>query len=120
MPGRPPVAVQKKAGAILRGAISTFYDIRESGAQFRGEYAGHFFMVDAVGLDNTDRPVPWEVLRGRVGDERLTQLSAIFDEAVLQAVRDFTLHCEGRSPTCNIERRGGEAPPRLERGSREG
>ena len=68
------------ARAVIAGAIGAFYDIREAADQERGEYAGHFFMVDAVGLDNTNRPVPWQVLRKKIGDERLDELSALFEE----------------------------------------
>jgi len=68
------------ARAVMAGAISAFYDIREAAGQERGEYAGHFFMVDAVGIDSTKRPVPWQVLRKKIGDERLDELSAIFEE----------------------------------------
>jgi hypothetical protein len=68
------------ARAVMAGAIGAFYDIRESADQERGEYAGHFFMVDAVGLDDAKRPVPWQVLRKKLGDERLDELSAIFEE----------------------------------------
>jgi hypothetical protein len=74
------------ARAAIAGAISAFSDVREAAGQERGEYAGHFFMVDAVGLDNTDRPVPWNVLQKRVGMERLGELSVLFDE-VLPKVR---------------------------------
>jgi hypothetical protein len=70
------------ARAALAGAISAFSDVVEAAGQERGEFAGHFFMVDAVGLDESNRPVPWQVLRERVGDERLDQLSAMFDEVL--------------------------------------
>jgi hypothetical protein len=70
------------ARSVMAGAIGVFYDIREAADQERGEYAGQFFMVDAVGLDNTKRPVPWEVLRKKVGDERLDELSELFDEVL--------------------------------------
>lgn len=69
------------ASAILRGAITAFYDIREAGDQPRGEYAGHFFKADAVGLAASDRPVPWEVLAKRVGKARMKKLDALFDAA---------------------------------------
>jgi hypothetical protein len=68
------------ARAAIAGAIGAFYDVREAADQERGEYAGHFFMVDAVGLDESKRPVPWNVLREKVGDARLDELSALFDE----------------------------------------
>jgi hypothetical protein len=70
------------ARAAIAGAICAFSDVREAAGQERGEYAGHFFMVDAVGLDDTDRPVPWNVLRERVGDARIDALNVIFDEVL--------------------------------------
>jgi hypothetical protein len=76
------VADDERVRGVMRGAIAAFYDIREAADQERGEYAGHFFMVDAVGLGDTDRPVPWELLRPRVGDARLDRLSELFDEAL--------------------------------------
>lgn len=69
-----------RARAVLTAAISAFYDVREAAGQERQEYAGHFFLVDAVGLDASDRPVPWNVLRERVGEARLAQLTALFEE----------------------------------------
>jgi len=68
------------ARETLRVAIGTFYDIREAASQPRGEYAGHFFIVDGVGLGDSNRPVPWQVLAETVSQERLTRFSAIFDE----------------------------------------
>jgi hypothetical protein len=68
--------------AALACAICAFSDVREVAGQERGEYAGHFFMVDAVGPDDSERPVPWNVLRERVGEERLDELSALFDEVL--------------------------------------
>ncbi len=62
-------------------AITAFYDIRESADQPRGMYAGHFFLVDAVGLDDADRPVPWAVLAERIGRERLEFYQPLFDAA---------------------------------------
>lgn len=56
--------------------------MREAAGQERGECAGHFFMVDAVGLDDIGRPVPWNVPRERLGEERLDELSALFDEVL--------------------------------------
>jgi hypothetical protein len=70
------------ARAAIAGAISAFSDVVEAAGQERGEFAGHFFMVDAVGLDESNRPVPWMVLRDRVGEDRVEQLSAIFDEVM--------------------------------------
>jgi hypothetical protein len=72
---------KKNAKAIIEDAIKTFYDIREAAEQERGEYAGHFFMVDAVGIDDTDRPVPWQVLAKRVPEEAITMYNEIFDKA---------------------------------------
>ncbi len=69
------------ARAAMEAAIASFYDIRESADQPRGEYAGHFFRVDAVGLDATQRPIPWDELRARVGEERAEELAEVFDEA---------------------------------------
>lgn len=68
------------ARATIRGAISAFYDVREAAEQPRGEFAGSFFQVDAVGLGASTRPVPWVALRARVGDARTKQLDAFFDE----------------------------------------
>lgn len=48
-------------------------------------YAGHFFMVDAVGLDDSERPIPWHVLARRVDADRLEHLRELFDEAERQA-----------------------------------
>jgi hypothetical protein len=70
------------ARGVIAGAIGAFYDIREAAEQERGEYAGHFFMVDAVGLGDAERPVPWSVLQQKIGSERLDELSALFDEVL--------------------------------------
>lgn len=70
--------------AVMRGAITSFYDVREAAEQERGEYAGHFFMVDAVGLDDTGRAVPWTRLRERLSEERMERLTALFEEAEAQ------------------------------------
>ena len=77
-------AAQDDASArqTLRVAIETFYDIREAAQQPRGEYAGHFFIVDAVGLGESNRPVPWQVLAETVSQDRLDRFSALFEEAV--------------------------------------
>lgn len=64
----------------LHAAIAAFYDIRASANQPRGEFAGHFFIVDAVGLGDSNRPVPWQVLAETVSQERLNRFSEIFDE----------------------------------------
>lgn len=72
-------------GVVMEAAVVAFYDIRESADQPRNEYAGHFFMVDAVGLDNTDRPIPWDALAQRVGRDALEWYGAIFDAAELRA-----------------------------------
>lgn len=69
------------AAAHMREAIVAFYDIREAADQLRGMYAGHFFMVDAVGLADTHRPVPWDDLARRVGADRLDAYRARFDAA---------------------------------------
>lgn len=73
------------AAAHLRDAITAFYDIRESADQLRCMYAGHFFMVDAVGLDHTDRPVPWHELARRVDPARLEHYKTLFDAAEREA-----------------------------------
>lgn len=69
------------ATAAMRQAIVWFYDIRESSDQPRGMYAGHFFLVDGVGLDSSDRAVAWDLLAQRVTRERLDHLQALFDQA---------------------------------------
>jgi hypothetical protein len=69
-----------RASQVIRAAISAFYDIREAADQERGEYAGHFFMVDAVGIDDTERPVPWVELEKRVGPEQMAKYEEIFEE----------------------------------------
>lgn len=69
-----------RAREVIAAAISAFYDVREAADQPRGEYAGHFFLVDAVGLDDTGRPVPWDALRARVGHARIEALTALFSE----------------------------------------
>lgn len=65
----------------MREAVVAFYDIRESADQPRGMYAGHFFLVDAVGLENSDRPVPWFVLAERVDRPTLDHLMQLFNAA---------------------------------------
>jgi hypothetical protein len=72
------------ARGAIAGAISGFSDVCEAAGAERGEFAGHFFMVDAVGLEESDRPVPWQVLRQRVGEERIDELSKLFDEVLPQ------------------------------------
>jgi hypothetical protein len=67
--------------AAMTAAVVAFYDIRESADQPRGEYAGHFFLVDAVGLGDADRPVPWVELSKRVTSAQLDQLQQWFDVA---------------------------------------
>lgn len=69
----------ERATEVITQSIKTFYDIRESADQPRGEYAGHFFIVDAVGLDDSDRPVPWDVLMKRALPEHLERYRALFD-----------------------------------------
>ena len=69
-----------KAREVIASAIASFYDIREAAGQEREEYAGHFFMADGVGLDDTGRPVPWAVLGERVGDARIDALRELFLE----------------------------------------
>ena len=69
-----------RATQVIRDAIGAFYDIREAAEQERGEYAGHFFMVDAVGIDNTDRPVPWVELEKRVGPDVMHRFEELFTE----------------------------------------
>jgi hypothetical protein len=71
--------------AAMRQAIVWFYDIRESADQPRSMYAGHFFLVDGVGLDHSDRPVAWDLLAGRVSRKRLDRLQSLFDQAERQA-----------------------------------
>src|SRR5690242_5289243 len=55
-----------EARAIVKSAVSSFYDVRETFEQERGEYAGHFFMADGVGLEDTGREVPFMALAKRV------------------------------------------------------
>lgn len=69
----------ERAAAIIALAISTFYDIREAADQLRGMYAGHFFLVDAVGLGESDRPIPWHELERRVTPEHLALYRDLFD-----------------------------------------
>jgi hypothetical protein len=69
-----------RASEIIRDAIGAFYDIRESADQERGEYAGHFFMVDAVGIDESDRPVPWFELEKQIAPELLHQYQELFTD----------------------------------------
>lgn len=71
---------REAATEIITEAIKVFYDIREAAGQYRGEYAGHFFMVDAIGLDDSDRPVPWVELAGRISPKHLTIYHEIFDD----------------------------------------
>lgn len=66
---------------VLTTAISTFFDIREAADQERGEYAGHFFLVDAVGLDDTDRPVPAVELAKRVTPAQQKKVLRWFEHA---------------------------------------
>lgn len=73
------------ARETLKIAVEAFYDIREAAKQPRGEYAGHFFIVDGVGLGASNRPVPWQVLAETVPQEHLNRLSAIFEEVEREA-----------------------------------
>ena len=66
---------------VIEASIGALYDVREAAGQVRGEYAGHFFRADGVGLGNTGRPVPWSDLVSRVGTARAAELEALFDEA---------------------------------------
>ena len=70
---------KKRASAVITAAIRSFYDVRESGDQERGEYAGHFFMVDAVGLDDSDRPVPWEILAEKATAANIALWQKLFE-----------------------------------------
>ena len=78
-------ADEAAARETLKIAVETFYDIREAAQQPRGEYAGQFFIVDGVGLGDSNRPVPWQVLSETVPQEHLTRLSAIFEEIEREA-----------------------------------
>lgn len=71
-------AQDAQARSLMESAIAAFYDIREAAGQPRGEYAGHFFLCDGVGLDDSERPVPWDGLRARVGIRRAKALAALF------------------------------------------
>lgn len=71
---------REAATEIITEAIKVFYDIREAAGQYRGEYAGHFFLVDAIGLDDSDRPVPWVELAKRAAPEQLALYQEIFDQ----------------------------------------
>ncbi|MBT9557597.1 MAG: hypothetical protein IV100_16270 [Myxococcales bacterium] len=64
---------------VITLAIKSFYDVREAADQLRGIYAGHFFLVDAVGLDNTDRPVPWFELHRQVPSKHMDIYKELFD-----------------------------------------
>lgn len=66
---------------VLATAITTFFDIRESADQARGEYAGHFFLVDAVGLDDSERPVPAIELAKRITPAHQKKVLAWFEKA---------------------------------------
>lgn len=66
--------------------LSTLYDIREAGGQARGECGRRFFLVDGVGLGDSNRPNPWEVLARAAPAESLARWNALF-EAVLPGVR---------------------------------
>ncbi len=70
---------RKSASDVITHAIRSFYDVRESAKQERGEYAGHFFMVDAVGLGDTERPVPWNVLEKQATETELALWQKLFD-----------------------------------------
>ena len=70
---------KKRASDVITRAIRSFYDVREAAGQERGEYAGHFFMVDAVGLDDADRPVPWEALERKASPKDLALWQKLFD-----------------------------------------
>lgn len=72
-------ASEEHARSAIAAAIAAFYDVRQSAGQPRGEYAGHFFYVDAVGLGSTGRPVPWTALREKVGAARAEALARLFD-----------------------------------------
>ncbi len=78
-------ADEAAARETLKIAVETFYDIREAAQQPRGEHAGHFFIVDGVGLGASNRPVPWQVLAETVPQDHLTRLSAIFEEVEREA-----------------------------------
>jgi len=71
---------RKLASDVIAHAIASFYDVREAAGQERGEYAGHFFMVDAVGLGDTDRPVPWELLGKKASPKDLELWQTLFDK----------------------------------------
>ena len=73
-------AEDAQAPSLIASAIAAFYDIREAAGQPRGEYAGHFFLCDGVGIDESDRPVPWEALRARIGIRRAKKLAALFGQ----------------------------------------
>lgn len=73
------------AREVMRVGVERFSDIRESAGQPGGEYAGHFFMVDAVGLADSDRPVPFNVIRDAAPD-REDHLLAIFEDVLSEAV----------------------------------
>lgn len=73
------------ARETLEVAVTAFCDIRTAAGQPRGGDAGRFFIVDAVGLGASNRPVPWQVLAETVSQERLDRFSAIFDEVEQKA-----------------------------------
>ena len=70
----------ERATGIITEAITTFYDIREAADQLRGIYAGHFFLVDGVGLEDSDRPVPWDLVRTEAAPEHAELYYQIFNQ----------------------------------------
>jgi len=66
---------------VLVRAIESFYDVREAADQERGEYAGHFYMVDGVGLDDSDREVAFNRLREIADAVTIVRWERLFDEA---------------------------------------
>lgn len=76
---------EARCRAVLRTAITRFFDVREAAGQERGEYAGHFFLVDAVGLDDSDRPVPGVVLGKSVTPAQYQRLLEWFDAVEREA-----------------------------------
>ena len=62
---------------VIAECIEAFYDVREDADLVRNSADG-FFLVDAVGLDDTGRPVPLARLRSSQGDAFADRISKLF------------------------------------------
>jgi hypothetical protein len=63
----------------IANSVRGFYDAMEAGGQERGMYCGHFYWVDGVALDDTDRAVPLNRVRAQLGDPLAEKIIAIWD-----------------------------------------